>query len=52
MSKRKQAEPKKKVVKKVVEVEDRSAFNCQDCQGLGILPNGNICATCKGTGKI
>lgn len=33
--------------------EDRSAYNCTDCKGEGLISqNGIICATCHGTGKV
>lgn len=32
--------------------EDRAAFNCQPCGGEGLLPNGKVCDTCHGTGKV
>lgn len=48
-----------KVVKKVVKapvkvaVEDRSAFNCPDCKGLGLAEDSNyLCRKCAGTGKV
>ena len=56
---------KKKVTEEITEIAeeivdeevklyagDRSAYNCQPCTGLGLLENGNICSTCKGTGKV
>lgn len=36
-------------------VEDRSAYNCTRCGGLGLAPHGVaqiICPDCNGTGKI
>lgn len=33
-------------------VADRSAYNCPDCKGEGLLENGTVCPKCKGTGKI
>ncbi len=42
---------------KGVKVEDRSAFNCVPCKGLGLVENlegtlGKICSNCNGTGKV
>jgi DnaJ-class molecular chaperone len=41
---------KVKVIVKPI-IEDRSAFNCPECKGLGLL-NGVLCPRCQGTGKI
>lgn len=52
---RKKQEVEENEVKEVV--EDRSAFNCPDCKGEGmifndIFPEGKSCTLCKATGKI
>lgn len=33
-------------------VEDRSAFNCSNCQGEGLLSQTELCPVCNGTGKV
>lgn len=33
-------------------IEDRSAFNCPDCRGEGLLNPRTICPRCLGTGKV
>lgn len=47
---------KPKVAKvKVEEIEDRSAYNCVDCGGDGLVNDGNgdtRCSKCGGTGKV
>lgn len=43
----------KEVKKEVVEIkEDRSAFNCPDCKGEGLLDSNHVCPKCLGKGKI
>lgn len=44
----------KKVIKKEVKilVEDRSAYNCPDCNGEGLKDQYHVCEKCQGTGKI
>lgn len=32
--------------------EDRSAFNCPDCKGEGLLNERTVCPKCSGTGKV
>lgn len=49
--------PKKKQLDIVKEekVDDRSAYNCQNCQGEGLVKVGmNLlkCPACNGTGKV
>lgn len=34
------------------EKEDRSAFNCPDCKGLGLQDSFHVCSHCMGTGKV
>lgn len=44
---------KVEVVKEAQEpVEDRSAYNCSACSGLGLEDERHICGRCLGTGKI
>jgi len=33
-------------------VEDRSAYNCPQCKGEGLLDQHTICPMCQGTGKV
>jgi DnaJ-class molecular chaperone len=32
-------------------IEKDPSFNCKECRGEGLLINGSLCPTCKGTGK-
>ncbi len=37
----------------VVETEDRSAYNCTNCEGRGLVENDTkLCPQCVGTGKV
>lgn len=31
---------------------DRSAYNCPECKGEGIVNEEHLCPLCKGTGKV
>lgn len=49
--------PAVEVTPEVENESDRSAYNCPDCKGEGItfdhpFPEGKICQTCSGTGKV
>ncbi|HEX9060840.1 MAG TPA: hypothetical protein VF941_11730 [Clostridia bacterium] len=33
-------------------IEDRSAFNCINCRGEGLLSQTELCPICNGTGKV
>lgn len=36
----------------VSDPEDRSAYNCPDCNGDGLLATGLVCGKCAGSGKV